>query len=358
MKAKGASETLISRGRAFRLMLLGMAGGVLCLALFCLQYYCLARPMGEGAAGPSVPAESFRSVWSSREVVLLGLGDSVTAGFGAAPDKSYVARLADNPPDELSDMQGICLRAVLPNLRVVNVSVSGSNSIEHSEKQLPELLPFPESVFGIVVITTGGNDIIHWYGARPPAEGAMYGATFEQAQPWIAAFEQRLNSMCERLVDLFPGGCRIFLANIYDPSDGGGDPRWVGLPAWRDLWKIHAAYNEVIGRCAAQHEAVAMVDLHSAFLGHGIRCRQFWHATYRPEDPHYWYYENIEDPNERGYDAIRRLFLLRIVEELGVPGSALRGNGASDVHLTVGSPPAVRVQGGLPKLRWSIARDW
>ena len=31
-------------------------------------------------------------------------------------------------------------------------------------------------------------------------------------------------------------------------------------------------------------------------------------------DPHYWFYVNLEDPNERGYDVIRRLFLNEIVE--------------------------------------------
>jgi hypothetical protein len=34
-------------------------------------------------------------------------------------------------------------------------------------------------------MTTGGNDLIHWYGATPPREGAMYGASLAQAQPWI-----------------------------------------------------------------------------------------------------------------------------------------------------------------------------
>ena len=30
----------------------------------------------------------------------------------------------------------------------------------------------------------------------------------------------------------------------------------------------------------------------------------------------YWYFMNIEDPSERGYDAIRRLFLLEMIETL------------------------------------------
>lgn len=32
--------------------------------------------------------------------------------------------------------------------------------------------------------------------------------------------------------------------------------------------------------------------------------------------PHYWYYVNLEDPNERGYDAIRRMFLIQIAKTL------------------------------------------
>ena len=41
---------------------------------------------------------------------------------------------------------------------------------------------------------------------------------------------------------------------------------------------------------------------------------QFWRKFYRAEDPHYWYFENLEDPNERGYDAIRRLFLIEMTK--------------------------------------------
>ena len=37
-------------------------------------------------------------------------------------------------------------------------------------------------------------------------------------------------------------------------------------------------------------------------------------SVYRAEDPHYWYAPNIEDPHNRGYDAIRRLFLLELIK--------------------------------------------
>lgn len=300
-----------------RMVIVAATGLALACAAQCFQRCWLSHPVGNGPAGPSVSADRFRAVWSERSVVLLGIGDSVTAGFGAAPGKSYVARLAQNPPDEFPDMEGICLEAVLPRQTVRNVAVSGSNSVQHATQQSPSLTPFPPDVFGIVVMTTGGNDLIHWYGKKPPEEGAMYGASFAQAQPWIAGFDKRLDTMLESIRALFPGGCHIFVGNIYDPSDGGGNPRFVGLPPWPDAPAILAAYNDTIVKCAARHEGVSVVDIHSTFLGHGVRCRQFWRTSYRREDPHYWYSGNIEDPNERGYDAIRRLFLLKMLEALG-----------------------------------------
>jgi hypothetical protein len=78
--------------------------------------------------------------------------------------------------------------------------------------------------------------------------------------------------------------------------------------------KILDAYNDIIRRCPEKHPQVHLVDLHSAFLGHGIRCAQFWGKHYESKDPHYWFHDNLEDPNERGYDVIRRLFLIEIAK--------------------------------------------
>jgi len=108
----------------------------------------------------------------------------------------------------------------------------------------------------------------------------------------------------------------ILLADIYDPTDGVGDAPSVYLPHWSDGLKIHAEYNQVIHRCAQERGNVHLVPLYEMFLGHGSHCRQFWRDTYRSEDPHYWYFKNIEDPNDRGYDAIRRLFLNTLVDAL------------------------------------------
>lgn len=186
--------------------------------------------------------------------------------------------------------------------------------MEHAEKQLPRLSFAGSNALGVVIITTGGNDLIHDYGRTPPREEAMYGATWEEAQPWISNFEARLRFILKEVESRFPGGCLIFIANIYDPTDGVGDIQRAGLPGWRDGLRILNAYNDIIRRLADELPQVYLVDVHHAFLGHGIHCAQIWRRRYDWRDPHYWYHINLEDPNERGYDAIRRLFLIEMAK--------------------------------------------
>ncbi|XZE19425.1 SGNH/GDSL hydrolase family protein [Pirellulaceae bacterium SH449] len=293
-----------------------IAAAVLTLggSVFYVNYFLL-RPTGNGPAGPAVPIEPFQSVWTDRRVHLVGIGDSITAGLGASkPGRTFFNRLIQNPTDEFDDMKGRSLLAVLPNLTSKNLAVSGSNSRQHMEMIQDRLAVQSEDLFGIVVLTTGGNDLIHSYGRSTPRECAMYGATLEQAQPWIASFRTRLAAMLDLITERFPGGCEIYLANIYDPTDGVGDAPSIYLPRWPDGLAIHAAYNGVILECVQAREHVHMVPIYEVFLGHGSHCRQFWRTTYQWQDPNYWFFSNVEDPNDRGYDAIRRTFLNVIIE--------------------------------------------
>ena len=143
----------------------------------------------------------------------------------------------------------------------------------------------------------------------------MYGATFDEAAPWIKDFAARLDLTISQIESRFPGGCEIFMANIFDPTDGFGDADRAGLPHWPDGNKILDAYNQVIQQCAATHPNFHAIDMHAIFLGHGIHCTEFWRSHFDLHDPHYWYYSNLEDPNERGYDVIRRLFLLEMIKD-------------------------------------------
>jgi len=302
-----------------RLRRLAIVGGTLIGAAVLYVHFFLYLPMGRGPAGPAVDRHLFEQPWTHRQVLLVGLGDSVTAGFGATKEHSYFDRLAANPANEFAELQNVSLAQVLPALKSLNLAVSGSNSRQHLN-QIRERLPVQdESTFGLIVMTTGGNDLIHWYGTTPPREGAMYGATLTQAQPWIENYEARLGEIFLAIEERFPGGCAIFVGDIYDPSDGVGDPEstWA-LPRWPDCLKIVNAYNDALRRVAAQHPAVHVVPVHDTFLGHGIHCRQFWRSNYDRHDPHYWYFDNIEDPNDRGYDALRRIFLREIANNRAI----------------------------------------
>jgi lysophospholipase L1-like esterase len=278
-------------------------------------HFKYSRAIGSGPAGPTVSGQAFAGAWTTKPVLLVGLGDSVTAGFGARKGYSYFDLLEKNASDDFSDIKGRSLSIVFPNLRSTNLSVSGSTSFESLEAQLPRLATADAQTLGWVVITTGGNDLIHNYGRTPPRPQAMYGASWDQARPWIEDFERRLAAMLTGISARFPGGSHIFLANIYDPTDGQGDIQCAGLPAWPDGARILAAYNEAISRCCERRRNAHLVNLRDLFLGHGIHCGEFWAKHYCSKDPHYWYYSNLEDPNERGYDAIRRQFLLEMAKQ-------------------------------------------
>ena len=154
------------------------------LALFAAAFFVhffLLRTIGEGPAGPAVPQETFATVLSQRPVTFIGLGDSITTGYGASPGYAYFDRLVNNPADEFEDMQYRSLSQVYPNLTAHNISVNATTSLDHERNQIPQLNKQSEDTLGIIVMTTGGNDLIHMYGRVPPAEGAMYVATLAQA---------------------------------------------------------------------------------------------------------------------------------------------------------------------------------
>lgn len=297
-----------------RIILVLIAGLVLMIGMAAGLFFRFARPEGSGPAGPQVDREMFARPWTDRPVMLVGLGDSVTAGFGARKGYGYFDRLVKNPTNEFPEMSGVNLTAVFTALIATNLSVSGSTSSEAVSRQITLLPTNNASVHGLIIITTGGNDIIHNYGRTAPREEAMYGASFEQAQPWIDNFGRRLDEIVAQIRNRFPGGCDIFIANIFDPTDGLGDAERAGLPGWPDAMKILAVYNAVIQKCAGKYPEVHLVDIHQAFLGHGIHCTEFWRAHFDLHDPHYWFFANLEDPNERGYDVIRRLFLTEIAK--------------------------------------------
>lgn len=132
-----------------RVVILLIAGGLIILGALAYRNLRFERPIGAGPAGPAVDAEPFQTPWTDRKVLLLGLGDSVTAGFGVRHDLSYFNRLVENPSDEFGDMKGKCLSTVLPNLTTDNRAVSGSTSIQCLDLIREKLAPQDDDVFGL-----------------------------------------------------------------------------------------------------------------------------------------------------------------------------------------------------------------
>jgi len=286
-----------------------------------LRIYLITRvlPMGIGPAGPSVSPASFQNVWSDDKYMLVGLGDSITRGLGTSRPFTYFQLLARNNNEHCPEMTGCDLLSVLPNLQYENFAQDFTVTQQHIDTQLPRIPVYPTDVQGIVVLTTGGNDLIHDYGRSKPRDGAMYGCSYRKAIVWSENIKQRIAQILEEINTKFPGGCEIFLANIYDPTDGVSDPQTVGLPRWPQASKVLALTNEKIVELCNQFENVHLVDIHSTFLGHGIHCTERWRKHHHHGDPTFWYYHNLEDPNRRGYDAIRKLYLNKIAEVLANP---------------------------------------
>ncbi len=296
------------------------------LCIFCIAWW-YDLPMGEGSTGIAVPLEPFQKAWHSGKVLMVGMGDSITTGFGAGGSNyGYFERLMKNAPQDAEDIKGRSLSRVFPDLTVMNLASNASSSGEHLRVQLTYLNKQEPDVLGIVALTTGGIDLIHNYGKEPPKDEACYGATLQDGILYGKKFRERLNKLLDSIKERFPGGCKIFLANIYDPTDGVGDIENVHpllrliqkLPPWPDGVKILQIFNQHIKEAAEARDFVYLVDIHSVMLGHGIHCKDSKNPHYCAKDPTYWYYFNLEDPNQRGYDAIRRVFLLKMIKAFDV----------------------------------------
>lgn len=300
----------------FRVIAIGVV--LILWALGCAGYrasfFTRQYPMGTGPAGPKIDNKILEKTQITDPVAFIGLGDSITRGFGTSKKLNYFELLQHNDDKVYPDMAGIDIAHIFASFEAKNYAVDYTVSQEHLDRQLPRIPQYPKDVTGIIVLTTGGNDLIHDYGRTPPRDGAMYGCSYRQAVIWTENVKQRIRKLLKGLTAKFPGGCEIFLANIYDPTDGVSDPESIGFPRWPEATKVVGLMNLKIAELCKEFDNVHLVDIHSTFLGHGIHCSEPWRKYYHKDDATFWYYQNLEDPNTRGYDAIRRLFLLEMVK--------------------------------------------
>jgi acyl-CoA thioesterase-1 len=131
---------------------------------------------------PLVPSAAPERGERTDERVIVALGDSLTAGFGVAPDEAWPARIAAR-----------LARAGYP-YRVINAGVSGDTSAGALRRIDWTLRARPE----IVIVAVGAND-----GLR--------------GQP-VAMLRENLDSIVRRLRD---AGARVLLAGMRMPPNYG-----------------------------------------------------------------------------------------------------------------------------------------
>ncbi|MEJ2645229.1 MAG: arylesterase [Gammaproteobacteria bacterium] len=139
------------------------------------------------------------AAWAAKPVILV-LGDSLSAGYGVATGKGWVALLAQRLQDEHYDY------------RVVNASISG-NTTRSGVARLPAALHAYQPQ--VVVIELGGND-------------GLQGLTIPQMR----------DNLAQAIEDARRAGARVLLTGVRLPPNYG--------PAYNQ--RFHAVYQELAHR--------------------------------------------------------------------------------------------------------------
>jgi lysophospholipase L1-like esterase len=248
----------------------------------------------------------------------------VSTGYCASAKHSYVEMLVNNDDAKYPDYAGKDLAHHFIATAVENIALAGSTSCDFSASDIHSQLTSlaPEVAQTIVVITLGGNDLIHPYSCGTPHDCSEYCSSLSQATPFAANYKARMIALINQIKADAHGTVSVFLANIYDPTDTVGDIQNATisgvhlLPAWPGGLDVLSLYNSTINDVATATGAT-VVDMHAAMLGHGIHYSDSTNMYYSASDPTYWYCANLEDPNDRGYNAIRGAFWSAISTKLG-----------------------------------------
>lgn len=266
------------------------------LSVLALIGAVLVASAGSATAEPADPGSGRTSL----PPVYLALGDSTSFGIGAdAPELGFVGQLADLLREDLrcgpvwrprlDDQRG--RRPRCPQLELVNLSVSGANSAELIDAQLPAALALLEtrntnrSRFDdvlVITVTIGGNDLLEPAVSGPiigacapvlpdptPAERAACGAAIEAG---LTSFEANLDLILGELRDAAGRRTAIVATGYANPLYGCppdaplapltavGDVAFEGFAATADSPE-YRGLNDVVEAVADEHD----VDVANAF---------------------------------------------------------------------------------------------
>lgn len=240
------------------------------------------------------------------------MGDSITAGVGSSSSSgSYVHLILENMTSEWPDHDDEDLESLYPNLTdVIDVSRGGATTGSLLNGQLSDLSDeLGTEVAGetIVVVTVGGNDMqsaipMVLFGGDAAGENAISGV-IENMEEMLDYFDDTTR---------FPDGVFVYLANVYEPTDGTGyvSNCFFGQNL-SSVWHHFEAANSAI-RDLAESRDIALVDISAHFQGHGYHATDSTNAYYHGDDPTTWFSSDCIHPNDRGHHELRRVFMAAI----------------------------------------------
>lgn len=266
-----------------------------------------SAPVDDINADPEVHTylpDSFDDAAPSRVIFL---GDSITAGYGNTEDSlAYTALLQHNDADAWPGYDDEDLDSLYPDLsEVIDVSRGGATTSSLVRTQLGQVedqLSMPAAGPSLVVMTIAGNDMQELIFNEDETD-AKLAEVLDNLTETMAFFQDP---------DRFPDGTRVYIANVYEPSDGVGqaDSCFYSL----DLNGVLSALleNNQNTRALAEELGFAWVDMYGHFLGHGYYSEDETNPYYDAEDPSLWFASDCIHPNDRGHHEVRRLFMAAI----------------------------------------------
>jgi hypothetical protein len=245
------------------------------------------------------PALTFEDV---QRVVTLG--DNL--GSNPSANRSYLALLEANDDELFPEFAGKDLQTVLPDAEIVRLDQGGQSYYALADLiELDELVPEDERVT-LVIVELGTNDLVS-------AALQLVSDPALRAEPGVLV--ERFREDVGTVLDATGDPEMLVVANMVDPSDGVGDlaqlvsamfPVAGADEVTPELaLSLLEGFDEVV-RSEASARGAALVDLHSAFLGHGLHHDEPDSPHYDEEDPTLWL-STVVDPNLRGAHEIRRV---------------------------------------------------
>lgn len=221
------------------------------------------------------------------------LGDSITAGAGTSGSNAYAEKLAVKLKERFGDQ-----------LEVADCSQGGAVNGSLMSTQIPKCFPGVEPKRTLVIITSGGNDMVQL---------AFQKVTYAAARPSVDKFVGQLRTALAYLKDpqRFPAGSHVIYANVYEFTDGTGQMdscEFAALAGLKGVWLdgLQAyAYMEMEYMRAAIEFGADMLFLEEMFCGHGHNAEDQSGPCFEVhETSELWIATDCIHPNREGHAAI------------------------------------------------------